>query len=237
MSESKVKMKVEQEIKPLKKLCEKMVALTDAQLAKGAECIDAEELGEVIDMIKDLAEAKKETVEACYKMQIMEAMEGANYSTDYNEMGRIKQYIPMSDGHMYFTYPEMMTNYPMRDMDREYGRMYYGGNSSSYSDGTMSGSNGMSGGRAYAEPMMYEQRSMNMPNYMRDYREGRSPMSRRSYMESKEMHQGKEMQMKELEKYMKELSQDITEMINDATPEEKVVLQQKLMTLAEKVVK
>ena len=81
MSESKVKMKVEQEIKPLKKLCEKMVALTDAQLAKGAECIDAAELGEVIDMIKDLAEAKKEIVEACYKMQIMEAME----EEDFNE--------------------------------------------------------------------------------------------------------------------------------------------------------
>lgn len=167
----------------------------------------------------------------------MEAMEGAEYGTDYNEMGRIKQYTPIRGGRMYFTYPEVMTDYPMRDMDREYGRMYYGGNSSSYSGGSMSGSNGMSGGRAYAEPMMYEQRSMNMPNYMRDYREGRSPMSRRSYMESKEMHQGKEMQMKELEKYMKELSQDITEMINDATPEEKVALQQKLMTLAEKVVK
>jgi hypothetical protein len=41
---------------------------------------------------------------------------------------------------------------------------------------------------------------------MHDYREGRSPMARRTYMESKELHKGKEAQMKELEKYMQELS-------------------------------
>ena len=54
-------------------------------------------------------------------------------------------------------------------------------------------------------------------------------------MESKENHQSKEVQMKELEKYMKELSEDISEMIEDATPEERQVLHQKIMTLAEKV--
>ena len=46
---------------------------------------------------------------------------------------------------------------------------------------------------------------------MRDAREGRSGRSRKSYIESKEMHQDKEMQMKELEKYMQELTHDITE--------------------------
>ena len=69
----------------------------------------------------------------------------------------------------------------------------------------------------------------------RDVREGRSPMSRKMYMESKEMHKGTPQQMKELEKYIQELSQDIVEMIKDATPEEKVMLQQKLSTLATKI--
>jgi len=55
----------------------------------------------------------------------------------------------------------------------------------------------------------------------RDAREGRSPMSRRQYMESKEMHLDKTQQLKDLEKYMQELTADIAEMIDDATPEEK----------------
>jgi hypothetical protein len=73
------------------------------------------------------------------------------------------------------------------------------------------------------------------PRELRDYREGRSGNSRRMYMESKEMHEGKEKQMAELEKYMQELSGDIMEMINDATPEEKQILSQKMSTLAEKI--
>ena len=73
------------------------------------------------------------------------------------------------------------------------------------------------------------------PRELRDYREGRSGNSRRMYMESKEMHEGKEKQMMELEKYMKELSGDMMEMINDATPEEKEILSQKLSTLADKI--
>ena len=54
-------------------------------------------------------------------------------------------------------------------------------------------------------------------------------------MESKELHHDKSKQMQELDKYMKELTDDILEMINDATPEEKQMLSQKLRTLASKV--
>jgi hypothetical protein len=42
----------------------------------------------------------------------------------------------------------------------------------------------------------------NHDGMMRDEREGRSPRSRRMYMESKEQHHDKSMQMKELENYM-----------------------------------
>jgi hypothetical protein len=41
--------------------------------------------------------------------------------------------------------------------------------------------------------------------------------------------------MQELEAYMNELAQDMTEMINDASPEEKQLLQNKLMTLTSKI--
>jgi hypothetical protein len=37
---------------------------------------------------------------------------------------------------------------------------------------------------------------------MRDRREGKSPMSRKMYMESKEMHKDKNTQLHELEKYV-----------------------------------
>ena len=70
---------------------------------------------------------------------------------------------------------------------------------------------------------------------IRDVREGKSPISRKNYMESKELHKGTSAQMEELEKYLQELSQDITEMIADASPEEKNVLQQKLSILASKI--
>ena len=71
--------------------------------------------------------------------------------------------------------------------------------------------------------------------YPRDFREGKSGSSRRMYMESKEMHEGKEKQMHELENYMKELGSDIMEMINDASQEEKDTLSHKLNTLADKI--
>jgi hypothetical protein len=43
-------------------------------------------------------------------------------------------------------------------------------------------------------------------------------------MESKEMHQPKEKQIHELDSYMQELTGDITEMIRDASPEERQML-------------
>ena len=75
---------------------------------------------------------------------------------------------------------------------------------------------------------------------MRDEREGRSGQSRRSYMESKEIHRGnsaeeKQKKMKELERYMNELASDITEMISDASPEEKNLLKSKLTNLSTKI--
>ena len=71
--------------------------------------------------------------------------------------------------------------------------------------------------------------------YVRDYREGKSPMRRRMYMESHELHKDKDTQMRELENYVQELTSDIMEMIAQATPEEKQMLQQKIMILANKI--
>ena len=44
-----------------------------------------------------------------------------------------------------------------------------------------------------------------------------------------------ELNEKELEAYLQELSTDVTEMIKDASPEEKARLRQKMTTLASKI--
>ena len=83
-------------------------------------------------------------------------------------------------------------------------------------------------GKMYYEEYPYE-------IHMRDPREGKSAPRRKMYMESKEMHQPKEKSMHELDLYMQELTSDITEMIHDAAPEERQLLQNKLQTLVAKI--
>ena len=80
----------------------------------------------------------------------------------------------------------------------------------------------------------YQEKEMPMDT-LRDHKEGRSPHSRRMYMEAKETHLDKTTQMRELEKYMQELTQDLVEMIEDASPEEKQYLEKRLSVLASKV--
>ncbi len=161
----------------------------------------------------------------------------------------------------YHMNPEMYKEHDpewYRDMDRASGKMYYtptsGGNSGGQSGSSMSVGNmgGNAGGstrgyeeyqRGYSEGRAegYNQgRNDGRNSQSRDGREGRSGQSRRSYMETKEMNKGntpqeKQEKMKELERYMGELGSDITEMISDASNEEKTMLKSKLQTLVQKI--
>lgn len=168
----------------LKSMKQCLIAQAQTQMGN-LQNTDAKELGEVIDMIKDLEEA-------IYYCTVTKAME----DKDEKEMEEPKYYT--------LTHPRE-AKYPeyYRDMDRNWGKLYY-----------------------TETPGTHE-----LNNYTRDYREGRSPMSRKMYMESKELHKDKNTQMRELEKYMSELSGDLTEIIEDATPEEKQILKQKMMNL------
>lgn len=49
------------------------------------------------------------------------------------------------------------------------------------------------------------------------------------------MHNDPTSQLHELETYLQELSTDITEMIKDASPEERAMLHKKMTTLASKI--
>ena len=70
--------------------------------------------------------------------------------------------------------------------------------------------------------------------------ESRYDRAKRGYDEKKEMHKGntpedKQAKMRELEKYTKELAEDVTEMISDATPEERTLLRQKMQMMIQKI--
>lgn len=202
----------------LKTMKEMLVGQTQAQVAN-LQCANYEELGAAIDMIKDLEEA----LYYCAVVEAMEKPEEEKYMrqpVENNSYYYTERYMPMYDDPYY------------RDMDRREGKMYYSGgsNGNSNSNGMSSSNNSSSSGSSNGS-MNYNE----YPMYMRDSREGRSPMSRRNYMESKNTHQDKSKQLKDLENYMQELTSDMTEMISGASPEEKQLLQKKLTTLSQKI--
>ena len=112
-----------------------------------------------------------------------------------------------------YYYTEKYYPYYYRDMDRPMGRMYYPeheGKQGSYTE------------RDY-------------PWTMRDNREGKSPMHRKMFMESKEMNLDSAKSIKELESYVQELTSDLMEMLEKASPDEKIMLQKKMNALAQKI--
>lgn len=193
----------------LKNMKETLLSAAQSQMGNLA-ATDTKELGQVIDMIKDLEEA-------IYYCSITEAMKENKEKEKYSQMYYQERYLPIP----------MMNEMYQRDMDRNsYGRMYYPDRIMNNRDESTN-----RGGSRY-----YTERDWDTyPINTRDSREGRSPLSRKNYMEAKELHQGKEIQMKELDKYIQELGHDITEMIQDASPEEKQMLQQKISALATKI--
>lgn len=248
------------DIKMMHNMIEKLTKCAEMEFEKGVENVDTKEMGEVVDIIKDLCEAE-------YYAKISKAMDEAEYGEEYDEYGPMEdgrrgyrgqprsktsgRYMSRGDGRRsnrgrrgydepmgdYEMTPEMYRMYSpeyLRDIDRMDGKMYYSGGSSSGGNsssgmssqgGSMGGSQG--GSRGYSEG--------------RDSREGRSGQSRRSYMETKEMHKGntpedKEAKKKELDKWMTDIGSDIKELVHDMSSEEKTVAKQKLTNLANSLV-
>lgn len=234
-------------IKNIRCIEEKLAEAIRCEFDKGIENVNTAEMGKATDMLKDAAEAE-------YYARIAKAMEKADSEdeeADKHMLRQLKEQYGEDDGRRYYdnyrymrtgrfapkgrgTYmprrgyetpieyhmtPEMYREHDpeyYRDMDRDMGRLYY------------------------TETGMRENTGNSSRTGMRDGREGRSGMSRRSYMQTKEMHpdnsqESKQMKMKELEKYMGELSGDITEMIAGASNEEKTMLKAKLQTLMQKI--
>ena len=229
------------DIKMMHNMIEKLTKCAEMEFEKGVENVDTKEMGEVVDIIKDLAEAM-------YYRTLVVAMEDNEYGEDYDEYGPMEdgrrgyrgqprsktsgRYMSIGDGRRsdrgrrgydkpmgdYEMTPEMYEKYPAeyyRDMDRDAGRLYYTSNSSS-------GMSSQGGSRIYSDG--------------RDSREGRSGQSRKSYMESKEIHKSntpedKEAKRKELDKWINDVTADIKELVGDMSNEEKTVLKAKIQSL------
>lgn len=207
----------------LMKIKDQLIEQVQSQMGD-LKCVDTQELGEVIDMIKDLTKA----IYYCEVYEQMEEAEQSRKAEGTNNYYYTEKYIPY-DG------------YYNRDMDRWYGKMYYPEGSGDMPFRAPASGSGDHGGHssesAHSEGVSsrgyYTERDY--PLYLRDEREGRSPMKRKMYMESKTSGQDASKAMKELESYMQDLTSDMMELLDKASPEEKAMLQKKVNTLATKV--
>lgn len=113
----------------LKKICMHLEDCVLGELGKDKSQVDAKELGEVVDAIKDIKMA-------IYYASITEAMEDAEYGKDYDEKGKLYysgrkgayrgKYEATEPNMDYYTEPDYrMTPEQMRDMDKKQGKMYY----------------------------------------------------------------------------------------------------------------
>lgn len=212
------------DIKRMHCMIEKLAECAEKQFDNGIESVDTAEMGQVTDMLKDLAEAMyyrtlTKAMDDSDPEEIMEMFErygdgGRRYYDHYRyadgrfaPKGRGTYRRGYDEPPYYHMTPEMyrsMENY--RDMDRRDGRMYY------------------------TEPTMNSG----------VHTESRYDMAKRNYTESKELHRGntpedKEQKMKELEKYLREIGSDIAELISDASTEEKNLLKNRMQVIMQKI--
>ncbi len=183
----------------LKKIKEQLISQVCSQMGD-LKSVDTHELGEVIDMIKDIAKAE-------YYCKVYEAMEE---KSEWKEESNSNNYYYTEK---YLPWPTAM------------GRMYY----PSEDEQTMAHYSSRYGKEPGRSEEYYERE---YPlQYLRDEREGRSPMKRKMYMETKATNPDTSKAVKDLENYMQDLISDMIEILDKASAEEKSVVQRKLNTL------
>lgn len=216
-----------------KDLAKRACCIVEGVLNGDISKVNAKELGEIADVIKDMEEATMYCEQAKYYKKVTEAMEKASPDVFDQYMDKYVPEYSMVKGYSMGNrrYPMMKyMDYPM-EYDSYAGdgmtRYYSGGNNY---NGSRNSNGGYSGNKMYYNGNMTK--DMNMMN---DHRNGRSYMSRRTYMDMKEKGSDKESTMMELEHYIQELGSDITEMLENASPEERQSAKQKLLTLSTKI--
>ena len=207
-------------IERMHKMIECLTEKALCELEKGTENVDTCEMGQVVDMIKDLNEAE-------YKAVIVKAMKKADEEKE--------------------EYDKMLLRELKEEYGEDAGRRFY--DHYRYSDGRFE-PKGHGTYRGYSEPYyhmtpeMY--RDMDRDNHSRMYytetgmNESGYDRAKRTYTETKEMHRGntpedKKAKMQELERYAKSLTEDVVEMVSDMSDEEKNLLRTKMQILMQKI--
>lgn len=197
----------------LKAMEERALCLAEQGLNQDVSCIDAKELGEIIDVCKDIAETK-------YYCSVVKAMEESDEAEKYME-----KYLPE------MAYARNYTPYYYATIGRGgRPRRGYSSTSNGNMDGNNSGNMSYMRGRRNYIPEMYD----DMDDY-HDMFDGESWKYRRNYMEKKSEHGKEKESQKELDEYVKSLTDDILDMVKNSTTQEKSVLKQKIAMLANKI--
>lgn len=200
-------------IENMKAVEEILASKIKSEFEQGIECVNTEEMGAAVDMLKDIESA-------LYHATVTLAMDEygdaeSEYSRRYYDNYRYAngRFAPKGHGtrrgyeeppYWHLTPDQYREWEHGRDIDRESaGRMYY-----------------TEPGQVIKHESEYDR-------------------TKRAYTESKAIHgdntpESKQARMKDLETYLKELSSDITSMINDMTNEEKQLAKQKLSVLITK---
>lgn len=205
----------------LKELKKQLETLVECELAKGKEKINAKELGEVVDMIKDLSEA-------IYHCTITEAMEDPEnqYGRDYDYMGklgysrngRMSNRPNMNNRRMGYHYdPEEM--YGLHDIPM-YKPEYY----------PVYGYTGQVGGQMGNRDSSNYMSSMNSGSRMGNSRYGYSHDDFMSKMHESDMSDPnmKEKRRELMSERIREVSDMLSDTLEVMSPEEKQMWKQKL---------
>ena len=164
-----------EEIRELKNT---LLEAVKSEVAKGVQCVDTKEAGEVIDMVKDLAEAEKCCMEACYYTKIVEAMDETSedvygYNNRRYSNGR---YAPKGRGRMMGYNPTMMQMPYMMD---------YLDDPEDFEDRMGYSSNSTRGGRSGRSNRSQSGSRMSSGSYGYDGGDGRYGMPYRQYRDSR----------------------------------------------------
>ena len=200
-------MDIESKMTDLCKMEEHLIETLKCELSKGAQCVDTDEAGKVIDMIKDLSEAKKDCYKALYYKSIVAAMLES-------ESGR---YAPAGRGRKgYEIMPYIDRPYDMGDTDlSEVLRMgYNAGGRSGIKMHDLSGSSTLYDGN----PHMTGKNSEHSwdDRYGKAYNEYKD--SRRYYTETKSPAHKQEMESHATEHIMDTIS-TVREIYKNSEPE------------------
>lgn len=201
----------EEKIKKIEKIEDKLLEGLCARMEMGLEMVETEEAGAVVDMIKDLADTKKNIWKACYyENQVKDDEMWGRYDNDRMGYDRYRysngRFAPTGRGHISGYIPPMPSEWRLDD---DYsGRMGYRGENSGGNNRGGSSSNSQSGNNNGG--------GSGSSRYGRSYNSYRD--SRRHYTETHSPEHKQQMDMHAKE-HMDDTMETLRDMWKESDPE------------------